>query len=176
MLDSVLLQFQWRNDGSVQNQPGVRIDDIEITYSSLAMPRQILHLHLLPGLRLQFLGLPQRHLHQVVMTTIIQHHQLHRHQETTPSGSVGAVATSANLTSLSPGTTYYYWVRSDCGFNGPWTSSANFTTLCTAVAPWTENFDGTSLPSCWSICHNWWSVGFIFYPLEYIRMCFNSLR
>ena len=70
---------------------------------------------------------------------------------TTPSGSVGAGTTSANLSGLSPNTTYYYWVRSDCSSeNSDWTSSASFTTACaTQVAPWTESFDGSAL-TCWT--------------------------
>lgn len=48
-----------------------------------------------------------------------------------PSGSVGAGVTTANLSGLTPSTQYYYWVRSNCNGTdkGAWSSSANFTTL-----------------------------------------------
>lgn len=49
---------------------------------------------------------------------------------TTPTGSVGAGITMANLTGLSANTTYYFWVRSNCTFNqSSWIAAAPFTTL-----------------------------------------------
>ena len=50
----------------------------------------------------------------------------------TPATDVtGAGVVSAGLSSLSSGTTYYYWVRSNCGSGdlSDWTSSGTFTTL-----------------------------------------------
>lgn len=49
----------------------------------------------------------------------------------TPSGSVGAGVTTADISGLNPSTQYYYWVRSNCNGTdkGAWSSSANFTTL-----------------------------------------------
>ena len=47
----------------------------------------------------------------------------------TPATDVtGAGVVSAGLSSLSSGTTYYYWVRSNCGSGdlSDWTSSRNF--------------------------------------------------
>ncbi|NHM06239.1 T9SS type A sorting domain-containing protein [Flavobacterium sp. CYK-4] len=47
---------------------------------------------------------------------------------TTPSGSTTAV--SLNLTALNPNTTYYFWVRSNCGTTqGNWVFGNNFTTV-----------------------------------------------
>jgi len=71
---------------------------------------------------------------------------------TTPTGSVG-LSTSEALAGLSQSTTYYYWVRSDCGGAdySDWTSVSSFTTPCPAQSvPFSETFDNTSLPSCWS--------------------------
>ena len=79
---------------------------------------------------------------------------------TTPSGSVAAGVTTANITGLTATTLYYFWVRSIC--NGTdksaWVGPASFTTLCGSVSlPWAENFDamttiGTSvIPSCWKV-------------------------
>lgn len=71
---------------------------------------------------------------------------------TTPSGTVAGNVTTANLASLSPATTYYYWVRTKgCDTNSAWTSVANFTTACAVVTAPTslQTFD-TYLPACWS--------------------------
>ena len=71
---------------------------------------------------------------------------------TTPSGSVAAGVTTANLMTLLPSTQYYYWVRSDCGGVGTslWTVSGTFTTACTVfTAPFTEAF-GSVIPNCWT--------------------------
>jgi hypothetical protein len=79
--------------------------------------------------------------------------------QTTPTGVVAANANTASISTLSPSTTYYVWVRSVCtsSDSSTWSSATSFTTLCVAMTtlPWTENFDslltGTNLfPGCWS--------------------------
>jgi hypothetical protein len=49
---------------------------------------------------------------------------------TAPTGSVGAGATSANLTGLTANTTYYFWVRSNCNGTdkGLWAGNGTFFT------------------------------------------------
>lgn len=68
---------------------------------------------------------------------------------TTPSGSVAAGITTANLSGLTPSTQYYYWVRGNCNGTdkGVWSSSANFTTLslCPTVTAPTANAVGVPL-------------------------------
>jgi hypothetical protein len=56
---------------------------------------------------------------------------------TTPTGSTGAGVTTANLTGLSANTTYYFWVRSNCGGSGTssWAGAGSFFTgYCTPSA------------------------------------------
>jgi len=90
---------------------------------------------------------------------------------TTPSASVGAGITTYNLSGLASQTTYYVWVRGNCGSGdvSSWSSSINFTTQCDPVStlPWTENFDGMGaignsiIPSCWKVESTgtpWWSA------------------
>ena len=65
-----------------------------------------------------------------------------------------------NATSLTPASTYYWWVRSDCDSEtSAWAYGGSFTTLCVAFTiPYSENFDTTatgsstvpSAPTCWS--------------------------
>jgi hypothetical protein len=72
---------------------------------------------------------------------------------TTPSGSVGAGVTSADLTGLTGSTIYYVWVRSVCSASDSsiWSIDYSFTSLCDIVTDFTENFDAAlTLPPCWS--------------------------
>lgn len=79
----------------------------------------------------------------------------------------GITGTNANVTGLTPSTAYFLWVRSFCGGTdySSWSSVAQFTTLCNAVTtfPYTQGFDATTLPACWSNEHvsatfNWTTV------------------
>ena len=65
-----------------------------------------------------------------------------------PSGN------SLNLTNMSPGTTYYIWVRSVCenGVFSPWSTVYSFTSVCTATTEFFQSFDEVALPElpiCW---------------------------
>ncbi|MFA6274046.1 MAG: choice-of-anchor J domain-containing protein, partial [Candidatus Paceibacterota bacterium] len=54
----------------------------------------------------------------------------------TPTGSVGAGITTANITGLSAATLYYVWVRGNCGGidRSEWSLIENFSTDCAAAA------------------------------------------
>lgn len=67
---------------------------------------------------------------------------------TTPT-ITGVTGTTATLPNLTPGTTYYVWVRSNCGSSQSiWSSSVSFTTACVATTvPYTLNFDNVTVPS-----------------------------
>ena len=69
---------------------------------------------------------------------------------TTPTGSTSAGITTANLTLLTANTTYYFWVRSNCGAGdlSTWAGSAQFFTgYClassTSSASWISAFSTT---------------------------------
>ncbi|MBS1773589.1 MAG: hypothetical protein JST82_12080, partial [Bacteroidetes bacterium] len=73
----------------------------------------------------------------------------------TPSGSgTATTSTSVALSSLASATTYYIFVRTNCGSGdySAWTTAVSFTTLCgTYTLPKTEGFNAsTSIPICWS--------------------------
>lgn len=58
--------------------------------------------------------------------------------------------------SLQANTTYYYWVRTNCGgttAQSVWSFSGTFKTACGAMTSVSENFDsyntGTTFPDCW---------------------------
>lgn len=73
---------------------------------------------------------------------------------TTPTGNQ-AEGNSLSLSSLTPATTYYVWLRSNCGSSvySPWSASATFTTNCVPVTLLSEYFDAVTtpkLPTCWT--------------------------
>ena len=72
----------------------------------------------------------------------------------TVTGTVGPNTSSFTATALMPATTYFVYVRSNCGSGSvsPWSNSTTFTTLCVAVTAFTQNFDAITspaLPTCW---------------------------
>ncbi len=63
---------------------------------------------------------------------------------TTPSGSVAAGVTTANLSGLSPSTNYFFWVRSKCSASdvSDWVGAGTFSTSCgAATIPFFEGFE-----------------------------------
>lgn len=91
----------------------------------------------------------------------------HSTSNTIPASTVtptypGVTGTSTTIGGLNSNTTYYYWVRSNCGTGtsqSVWSFAGTFKTACsTFTVPYTENFDTTSTgsstnnnaPSCWS--------------------------
>jgi trimeric autotransporter adhesin len=73
--------------------------------------------------------------------------------ETQATGSVTAGTLTADLMSLSSGTTYYVWVRSVCSGSdsSTWSTRATFNTLCVSVTEFTQNFDAAvAYPACWA--------------------------
>ncbi|MEO8235416.1 MAG: T9SS type A sorting domain-containing protein [Flavobacterium sp.] len=103
----------------------------------------------------------------VVPTPAIGYEYIVSTANTTPVVSgTATTAISVPLSGLLPSTTYYVFVRSNCGSGfSAWSSSVPFTTLCNPITtfPWTENFDaltvGTNVfPPCWSYINtssNW---------------------
>ena len=63
---------------------------------------------------------------------------------------------SYNAPGLSSSSTYYWWVRSDCGSEtSTWASGGSFTTECATITtlPFLESFEGISsgVPTCWAV-------------------------
>jgi len=72
---------------------------------------------------------------------------------TTPTSTAGPTATTATLSGLTPTTTYYLWVRTNCAVSdqSTWTGPLVFATACVPVAaPFLESFDATTTPACWT--------------------------
>ncbi|WP_432671747.1 fibronectin type III domain-containing protein [Flavobacterium sp. SM2513] len=63
-------------------------------------------------------------------------------------------ASPYNATGLTASTTYYWWVRSDCGDTSTWATGGSFVTPCASIAtfPFVESFDATSTTlACWGV-------------------------
>jgi len=78
---------------------------------------------------------------------------------TSPSGTVGAGILTANIASLTQGTTYYPWVRAVCSSTdkSPWMAAASFTTQYLLPAPWTEGFTSSNTPDGFTFPTYWYS-------------------
>jgi hypothetical protein len=74
----------------------------------------------------------------------------------TPTGTPTATGVTNPYTygSLTPTTTYDWYVRADCGGGtySAWVGPSTFTTACApnTAFPWLEDFEGAFLPTCWS--------------------------
>lgn len=80
---------------------------------------------------------------------------------TAPTSSTSPILSNlsgitTSIGGLQANTTYYYWVRTNCGgttAQSVWSFSGTFKTACGAMTSLSENFDsyatGTTLPDCW---------------------------
>ncbi|MBW8360171.1 MAG: fibronectin type III domain-containing protein [Weeksellaceae bacterium] len=69
------------------------------------------------------------------------------------SNSVSGAASPVTVGGLSPSTTYYIWMKSNCSAteSSVWVSGGSFKTLCPPVAaPFAESFSSGVLPTCWT--------------------------
>lgn len=81
--------------------------------------------------------------------------------ETTPSlANQSGTSYEFAYADLNPSSTYYVWVRGNCGtvtdpdVSGGWVGPVSFDTPCETIStlPWTENFEGktaNTVPQCW---------------------------
>lgn len=76
---------------------------------------------------------------------------------TTVSGSVGPGVLTAPLSTLTSGTTYYVWVRSNCSASSKstWASGGSFTTETVVARPWIEGFSTFALPNGFNGGFDW---------------------
>jgi len=70
------------------------------------------------------------------------------------TAGTSVTTTYAVVTGLTPATTYYIFIRANCGSGAlsPWTTPISFTTACASVTSFSQNFDAVTLPGfpiCW---------------------------
>ncbi len=150
------LYFVWHNDGSIENPPAIRIDSVIILAHNCAQPRNVMATAIQPTTAdFSFTpALPTDNSWDYVITT-----------GTNPNADelapVAISDTMFTVTGLTAETTYYVYVRTDCGDeNSEWSVPFVFTTPCSDLTPlpYSEDFEsytGTGfntpgvVPDCW---------------------------
>lgn len=154
------LVFEWRNDGSVGTQPPAAIDNVMMSVITCSAPTALV------------VNTVTQSTAQVTWTGPATGAQSYDYYYSTtntapaagatPNGNV--VGNTVTLSGLTPSTTYYFWVRSNCGATdgtSTWTGTA---IIVTTQIPATLNFvDGFETLSGWSTSNgtlaNKWVIG-----------------
>ncbi|MDR6404569.1 MULTISPECIES: fibronectin type III domain-containing protein [Chryseobacterium] len=136
------LVFEWRNDGSGGTQPPVAIDNINLSIPTCKVPSNVV---------VNTVGTTTATISWTAPTPApVGGYQYYLSTTnvpptagTTPTGS--SATTSVTLSTLTPNTTYYFWVRSVCV--GPdrsfWIAGPSFTTTqIPATIPYVQDFTG----------------------------------
>lgn len=136
------LVFEWRNDGSGGTQPPMAIDNVNISIPSCVIPTALaVNTVTANGATISWTAptpAPANGYQYYVTTT-----NTAPTQTTPPTGNTNA--TSVTLGSLTPNTTYYFWVRSRCSTTdySLWTAGPSFTTTqIPATIPYIQDFSG----------------------------------
>ncbi len=140
----VRVVFEWRNDTSVGTNPPAAVDNINIMPITCSAPSNLAIANLnagdvtfswnAPG------GTPPASYDYYFATSITA-----PTNATEPTGNV--TGTTVNISPLAPSTTYYFWVRSNCGTDGEsfWVGPLSFNTAQIPTSlDYFENFDGAS--------------------------------
>ncbi len=134
------LVFEWRNDASVANQPPAAVDNINVSVITCQAPSNpTLSAVTINSATTAWTGTSASYDYYYSDTNTAPG------STTTPSGST--TTTQANLIGLTDSTTYYFWVRSDCGVDGVsfWVGPLVINTPQIPVTlPYYENFDGAN--------------------------------
>ncbi len=145
------LVFEWRNDGSAGTQPPAAVDNVNVSVVTCPAPA---------NLSVSNITLTGADIAWEAPTTITPTYDYYvaasntaPDDTTTPTDNVDTL--TATLGSLTPSTTYYVWVRSNCG-NGDqsyWVGPLVFNTLCDAFdVPYYEGFNtDTTSQFCWTV-------------------------
>ncbi|RYE19820.1 MAG: hypothetical protein EOP51_19125, partial [Sphingobacteriales bacterium] len=146
------LVFEWRNDGSIGTQPPAAVDNINLSVITCPSPTAVTFVtstQTTASLTWTAPSVAPASYDYYYSTT-----NTPPTGTTTPSGNV--TGTTAPLTGLTESTTYYFWVRSNCGTvdgNSFWVGPTTFSTLCGAFdVPFYEGFNSTSPTEiCWTV-------------------------
>ena len=147
------IYFRWTNDGSAGTTPPAAVDSIFIISRMCGHPDNLAASNVTTSTAdITFTpALSTDNAWEYVYSTSASANP----DALTPNS---AYTTTISLSGLSASTTYYVYVRTDCGGGeySSWTQQYSFTTTCGALTlPYTENFDNMgsgsgTLPNCWN--------------------------
>ncbi|MBT2623147.1 fibronectin type III domain-containing protein [Chryseobacterium sp. ISL-6] len=158
--NTMRLVFEWRNDTSAGTQPPVAIDNINLSIPTClvptASPVSVVTSNSATLAWTAPTPVPANGYAYYISTT-----NTPPVAGTTPTGTT--TATSVNITTLAPNTTYYWWVKSVCSptDSSLWVTGANFTTTqIPATLPYSQNFStGNDLGFTSGTQPNKWAYG-----------------
>ncbi|WP_175621724.1 fibronectin type III domain-containing protein, partial [Chryseobacterium schmidteae] len=137
---NVRLVFEWRNDGSVGTSPAGAIDNINMLIPTCSAPTALaVNTITTTNATISWTGItpaPANGYQYYVSTSSTP-----PTNTTIPTGT--STGTSVTLNTLSPSTTYYFWVRAVCSATDSsiWTAGGEFsTTQIPATLPYSQNF------------------------------------
>lgn len=131
---TVRLVFYWRNDSGVQNPPSLVVDNFVIDYAPNCLTPTNLATSNVSYNSATISWTGNSDTYSYVVTT----------ENTAPTGDAGTTTSenTVNLTELTPSTTYYWWMKSDCDTGDTWYQGPSFTTSATPQAyPFTDDFE-----------------------------------
>ena len=138
------LVFEWRNDGSGGNQVPAAVDNIQLVIPTCQVPTNVAINTITANSAVATWTaanpVPANGYQYYISTS-----NTAPTAATTPTGS--SMTTTASLTGLLPNTTYYVWVRSNCGAGNTslWMPGPSFTTgQIPATLPYIQPFNGTT--------------------------------
>lgn len=139
------LVFYWKNDNSVQYNPPAAVDDISITAVTCSVPTLLTATAVTTNSATinWTAGDSETHWDIYYSTS-------NTAPTSTTTPSVSNTSTKPyTITGLTPGTTYYVWVRANCGGGdvSNWSTVVSFSTAI--AAPYCEDFSTTSIPANW---------------------------
>jgi gliding motility-associated-like protein len=155
--------FEWRNDGGGGTPPPAAVDNINISILTCPQPT---------ALTLGTFTETSANFSWTAPTSVTPTYDYYWSQSSTPptastpeTGNTGT-ATTLSMSGLTPSTTYFLWVRSDCGSGNTsfWTGPLQFTTpQIPAGMNYTQNFDGAPGTTGWTLSNgtqpNVWAIG-----------------
>ncbi len=169
------LYFVWRNDNATGGNPAAVVDSIQIVGKSCGAPYDA-HVTSLnnSSVEIEFSSNASISAWQYVVMTSATADPNDGTPESIQSPYI-------HYYPLTPNTTYYVYIRSDCGYeHSLWSNAVVFTAPCYAVdeLPFVENFDSyaganttavatNNLPSCWSYYNDGTSQTYSGYPIIY---------
>ena len=181
------IYFLWRNDGSVQNQPPIAVDNISIAAINCDAPTAVTVSNI------------TAYTADVTWTTDATSSVLsYKGENDADWTEIDPASSPETLTNLLPNTTYTVRVANHCDGNAdisPYVTTS-FTTECAPMTmanlPYTQNFDGVTgststsvsinnLPSCWDYYNTCTNSDYTGYPMVYSSTSYshsgsNSMR